>query len=191
MDLGRLVLRQACRKGAEWVKAGCEPFRIAVNLSARQFHDGAIVETVRANLEESGLPAHRLELEITESAVMVNVEEAIGIMQGLRDLGVSLAIDDFGTGYSSLSYLKRFPINTLKIDKSFVQDLHKGRDDAAIVDAIISLAGSLELDVVAEGIENGGQLAFLIQRGCKEGQGYLLGKPMSAAAFGRLCMASR
>ncbi len=187
MQLGELVLRKACIKGAQWARRGCEPFRIAVNLSARQFHADDIVEMVRDTLERSGLPPERLELEITESAVMVNVEEAIGIMRGLRELGVSLAIDDFGTGYSSLNYLKRFPINTLKIDKSFVLDLHRDGGDAAIVAAVISLASSLGLNVIAEGIENEAQLAFLIERKCREGQGYLLGKPMPEREFEALC----
>ncbi len=187
LPLGEWVLREACAQAVQWLQTDSCALKLAVNLSARQFLHPQLVPLVDEILRDTGLPAPNLELEITESMVMSNIAKAITAMEQLRALGISLAIDDFGTGYSSLSYLKRFPINTLKIDQSFVRDLARDQDDDAIVDAIISLARSLKLEVIAEGIETEQQLAFLCRRQCSAGQGYLLGRPMPAAQFEALC----
>lgn len=189
LALGEWVLREASREAAHWLQDQNVDLKLAVNLSARQFLHPDLVESVGAILRETGLPPRNLELEITESMVMANIEQAIVAMQQLRDLGISLAIDDFGTGYSSLSHLKRFPINTLKIDQSFVRDIARDAEDDAIVDAIISLARSLKMEVIAEGIETEQQLDFLRRRHCMSGQGFLLGRPAPSAEFAALCSA--
>ncbi len=183
MRLGQWVLAESCRQTQEWNRRFGIDLKVAVNLSARQFHNVNILAEIADALAEQGLDSSMLELEITESALMGNVEEAINLMHLIRDLGISIAIDDFGTGYSSLSYLKRFPINTLKIDQSFVRELTVGSEDAAIVRSIISLASSLSLDVVAEGLERPDQVDFMLAYGCNYGQGYYLGKPMPADEF--------
>ena len=161
---------------------GHGPLRLAVNLSARQFKQRNLLHAVAQALAETGLAAAHLELELTESMVMHDVEQATAIMANLKALGVQLSIDDFGTGYSSLAYLRRFPIDVLKIDKTFVSDITHD-DDAAIVRAIISLAHSLRLKVIAEGVETPQQLAFLRQHGCDQMQGYLFSRPLSVPAF--------
>ncbi len=183
MEIGEYVLRQACMQTAAWRQDSGQPLRVAVNLSARQFQAPRLMETIKLILDESGLPAEALELELTESMVVDDVEQAIATMRRLRDLGLSLAIDDFGTGYSSLSYLKRFPINTLKIDQSFVRDLSVDSDDASIVQAIIAMGRQLDLHVVAEGVETEEQLAFLRKHGCGEVQGYFMSRPLSSDTF--------
>jgi diguanylate cyclase (GGDEF)-like protein/PAS domain S-box-containing protein len=184
VEIGEWVLLTACREMKRWIDAGLKPMRIAVNVSARQLRRRDFCETVAGALAESGLPAELLELEITESSVMENPEEAVLILQRLGRMGISLAIDDFGTGYSSLAYLKLFPIDHLKIDRSFVADIEHDLNDRAIAFGTIALAHSLGLNVIAEGVETEDQLELLRTNGCDEVQGYLFSKPLnSAAAF--------
>ena len=184
VDIGEWVLHTACREMKHWQDKGLGLMRIAVNVSARQLQRRDFCNTVAGALAESGLPAECLELEITESSVMENPEESIQILQNIRRMGVTLAIDDFGTGYSSLAYLKRFPIDHLKIDRSFVTDIEIDLNDRAIAFGTIALAHSLGLNVIAEGVETEDQLELLRSNGCDEIQGYLLSKPLtSGAAF--------
>jgi len=183
IPMGNWVLAEACRQTKEWNQRFNTQLHIAVNLSARQFRIHNIADKILHTLNVQSLPAHLLELEITESILMDDVEEAIQVMAVLRDYGISIAIDDFGTGYSSLNYLKRFPISTLKIDKSFIHDLTGDSEDAAIVRSIISLAESLNLEVVAEGVETVEQLQFLSRQQCHTGQGYYIAKPMPPDKF--------
>ncbi|WP_372871133.1 EAL domain-containing protein [Shewanella sp.] len=179
-QLGHWVVNEACGHMAIWAAAGFDNLHVAVNLSARQLK-ADILSTIEVALAVAGLPARCLELELTESMIMKSPQESVAVLQRLKTLGVSLAVDDFGTGYSSLAYLKRFPLDTLKIDREFVRDISTDPDDAAITGAIIALAHSLELNVVAEGVENEAQLEHLRRHGCDEVQGFMLGKPMSAA----------
>jgi diguanylate cyclase (GGDEF)-like protein len=183
VKLDSWVLRKACQQGAQWHRELGRDWMVAVNVSARQFRRHDLVELVANVLAETGLPAHLLELEITESSLMHNVDDVIQRMDALVRLGVRLAIDDFGTGYSSLAYLKRFPVQKLKIDQSFVQGLVDDGSDAAIVKTVIALADVLGLNLLAEGVETHAQLATLQQLGCHHFQGYLFGKPMPAADF--------
>ncbi|MBF0213085.1 MAG: EAL domain-containing protein [Magnetococcales bacterium] len=183
LPIGKRVLLTASLFTAQLAKESPRPFKMAVNLSSREFQQTDLLEQIRDLLEQTQLSPDRLEIEITESMVMGNVEKAVGIMKRLRELGVSLAMDDFGTGYSSLGYLKRFPLNTLKIDQSFVRDLPDCHGDGAIVEAILSMARGLKLHVVAEGVETPEQRAYLHQRGCESIQGYLIGKPMPEKRF--------
>ena len=184
VEIGEWVLATACREMKRWIDAGLKPLRIAVNVSARQLRRRDFCETVANALTLSGLPAELLELEITESSVMENPQEAILILERLGRMGVTLAIDDFGTGYSSLAYLKLFPIDHLKIDRSFVADIETDLNDRAIAFGTIALAHSLGLKVIAEGVETEDQLELLRTNGCDEVQGFLLSKPLySAAAF--------
>ncbi|WP_404376746.1 EAL domain-containing protein [Vreelandella aquamarina] len=177
VPLGAWVMRRACRDTmALSERIGWVP-GIAINLSARQFRQPGLIDDVRDAIEESGIPPEKVELEITEGMVMDDVETAIETMRALRNLGVQLAIDDFGTGYSSLSYLKRFPVNTLKLDRAFIRDLPQGTEDAAITEAVIALAKALKLHVVAEGVETRDQLNFLSMRHCAYVQGFLLARP--------------
>jgi len=178
--IGEWVLRQACRQVRAWQRAGLPALRVAVNLSARQFQGRELLRTVAGALVDSGLAAQYLELELTESILMRDLEETIVTLRGLKALGVQIAIDDFGTGYSSLSYLKRLPLDRLKIDRSFIGDLGDNADDAVIIQAIISLGHSLGLTVIAEGVETVEQLAFLRDQGCDEIQGYWLSPPLPA-----------
>jgi diguanylate cyclase (GGDEF)-like protein len=178
--LGRWVLRAACEQARAWQAGGQEGVGVAVNLSARQFQQPDLIAQVRAALESSGLPAPLLELEITESGAMESAESAGRTLRELKSLGVRLSIDDFGTGYSSLSYLRGFPIDTLKIDRSFVRDVNADSDDAAIVATVIAMAHALKLRVVAEGVETREQLAFLAARGCDRIQGHLASPPVPA-----------
>jgi diguanylate cyclase (GGDEF)-like protein len=181
VPVGAWVLRTACRQNKAWQEAGLPPMRVSVNISSRQFRAESLVETIREALESSGLAAECLEIELTESLLVENADNAIGIMKRLKALGVAISIDDFGTGYSSLSYLKRFPIDCLKIDSSFVHDLHASAKDAAIVEAISALARSLGIGLVAEGVEEARQAEFLRARYCTELQGYLFSRPLPAA----------
>jgi len=181
VPLGRWVLQEACRQNRAWQELGIADLVVAVNISGVQFQQRDLVETVADALETSGLAARHLELEITESVVMQNAPEAIVMLEQLHRMGVGLSIDDFGTGYSSLNYLKRFPIDTLKIDQSFIRDISSDNDDAAIVRAIIALAHGMRLRVVAEGVETVGQLEFLRALGNDQYQGYLYSKPLPAA----------
>jgi len=184
VEIGEWVLANACCEMKRWIDAGLKPMRIAVNVSARQLRRRDFAETVANALTASGLPAELLELEITESSVMENPQEAILILERLGRMGVTLAIDDFGTGYSSLAYLKLFPIDHLKIDRSFVADIETDLNDRAIAFGTIALAHSLGLKVIAEGVETDDQLDLLRTNGCDEIQGFLLSKPLySAAAF--------
>jgi diguanylate cyclase (GGDEF)-like protein len=177
------VIRAACRQNKAWQDDGLLPIAVAVNLSGHQFCLQDLETIVSSSLEESGLAACHLEVELTESVLMENKEGAVEVLQALKNLGVSIAIDDFGTGYSSLAYLRNFPIDTLKIDKSFVQDVSADSDDASITQAIIALAHSLQLGVIAEGVETEEQLDFLKKFNCRTGQGFLFSRPVSAADF--------
>ncbi|MEJ2451603.1 MAG: EAL domain-containing protein [Gammaproteobacteria bacterium] len=176
--IGEWVLRQACLDFLQWQKAECAPDRIAINISARQFRSPTFVSRIEAILEETGMPARHLELELTESALITNSEDTREMLLQIKALGVHIALDDFGTGYSSLTHLKRFPIDVVKIDKSFVMDILTDPDDAAIIEAVIRMGQTLDLRIVAEGVENDAQLAFLRSHGCREMQGYYLGPPM-------------
>jgi EAL domain-containing protein (putative c-di-GMP-specific phosphodiesterase class I) len=173
------VLNTACRQNAAWSAAGLEPVCMAVNLSARQFATDSLVEDVAAALRESGMPAHLLELEITEGMVITNPERALRVLIRIKEMGVRLAIDDFGTGYSSLAQLKHFPIDTLKVDRSFIRDIPQDSEDKAITEAIIAMGKSLGLNVVAEGVETVEQLNFLRNRHCDEMQGYYFSRPIA------------
>ncbi len=183
VQIGAWVIREACREAVAWSALGHKHLSVAVNLSAIQFKRGDVEQTVRDSLADSGLEPARLELELTESILVQNVEGVLATVQRLKQLGVKMSIDDFGTGYSSLSYLKRFDIDTLKIDQSFVRDLATDADDEAIVRAIIQMAHSLSLAVIAEGVETDEILKKLIDFGCDEAQGYLFSKPLPSQAF--------
>jgi len=180
IPLGEWVLQTACRQGREWQEAGLGPLRIAVNISARQFIQQDLADVMTRILRETGFDPHLVELEITETAALRNAGLTIGVLRRLVEMGIRISIDDFGTGYSSLTYLKHFPIHTVKIDQSFVRDLATDQNDAIIATAIINMAHTLDLSVVAEGVETEEQLEFLKSKGCDEFQGYLLAKPMPA-----------
>lgn len=178
--IGAWILEAACVQAREWIDQGFAPVRMAVNLSARQFADDDLCLLVDRVLERSGLPAANLELEITEGTAMQAAERTIAIMHRLKSLGVKLALDDFGTGYSSLSYLKRFPLDVLKVDQSFVRNITTDPGDAAITRAVVMLARSFGMSVIAEGVETGDHLQFIAGLGCEEYQGYLFSKPVCA-----------
>lgn len=182
VPMGLRVMRCACTDGVAWAAAGHD-LRVSVNISARQFAEPDLLESVEALLEETGMPPERLLLELTESVVMADPVRAEGTLTALHALGVSLAVDDFGTGYSSLSYLKRFPFQMLKIDRSFVMDIPRDPDDMTIVEAVVGLAHSLKLQVTAEGVETPEQLAFLRELGCDNMQGFLASRPVPADVF--------
>jgi len=188
VPLGAWVLRTACRQMKIWHDAGHVWLRVAVNLSPRQFQDRDLVATVERILAETEFPAPLLDLEITESTAMQNVDLSLATMNRLKEMGIRISIDDFGTGYSSLSYLKRFPIDTVKIDQDFVRDLTS--DDAAIISAVISMARALNLRVIAEGVETEEQLAFLRREQCAEMQGFLYSEPLSPAEFEKVLRAA-
>ena len=185
VPIGRWVISEACAQNKAWQSAGLRELRVAVNISGVQFRQKDLLDTIAHALASSGLAPDGLEVEITESVVMQNPSEAIVTLEKLSQMGVRISIDDFGTGYSSLSYLKRFPIDKLKIDRSFIRDISSDMDDAAIVRATIGLAHNLRLRVVAEGVETEDQLQFLRSLGCDEYQGYLKSKPLPAAEFER------
>ena len=186
VPLSKWVLAEACRQTRAWQVAGLPPIRVSVNTSPIDFRQRDFVEGVEQVLAQTGLGPEWLELEITEGVLMQNVDATMTALARLKALGTRLAIDDFGTGYSSLSYLRRFPIDVLKIDQSFIRDLSDNHNDAALVSAIISLGKTLGLNVIAEGIETAGQLAFLKAHHCEEGQGYFFSKALPADAFARL-----
>jgi diguanylate cyclase (GGDEF)-like protein len=179
--IGEWVLRTAAGQAARWLAGGHSDFRIAVNLSVRQFVTGNLPELVRQVLCETGLPAGMLELEVTESLALESVSATVSTMHSCKALGVKLAMDDFGTGYSSLSYLKRYPLDCLKIDQAFVRNITQDAGDAAITRAIVAMAHSFGMSVIAEGVETMDQLEFLRTLGCEEFQGYLFSKPVTAA----------
>jgi EAL domain-containing protein (putative c-di-GMP-specific phosphodiesterase class I) len=184
--IGRWVLREACCQAQTWQRAGLPPVRVAINISAAELRAKDFVAGVRATLLETGLDPRYLELELTETFLMQDSKSTLGVLLALKAMGVQLALDDFGTGYSSLSYLRRFPIDTLKIDQSFVRDITTDAGDAGIVSAVISMGKSLNMRVVAEGVETQEQLAFLQEQRCPEGQGYHFSRPLVAREFTRL-----
>ena len=183
VPLGAWVLREACRQARRWKEAGLPPVSVAVNLSARQFRQGDLPELVADVLAETGLDPHLLDLELTESMVMDNPVKAGRAMLDLKKLGVSLSLDDFGTGYSSLNYLRRFPVDCLKIDRSFIRDVVDDPSGASVVTSVISIAHNLGMAAVAEGVENEDQLRFLASCGCDTYQGYFFSKPIPAEEF--------
>lgn len=183
VPIGQWLKEEVCKQSQQWRQRGISCVPISVNLSAIQFRNKSLVESMRLILEETQVPPELLELELTESIIMHGTDTVIGILHSLKDLGLKLSIDDFGTGYSSLSYLKRFPIDTLKIDQTFVRDISHDENDAAIVKAIISMAHSLKMKVIAEGVETEEQLAFLEANDCDEIQGYYFSHPLPSAAF--------
>lgn len=184
--LGEWVLGEACRQNRSWQQQGLTPVRVAVNLSGYQLQQKGLVGLVQEALDAADLDPEWLELEVTETVVMQNPDFAVSILRDLKNLGIHISIDDFGTGYSSLSHLKRFAINTLKIDKSFVDEVHRNTTDAAIATAIIAMGNSLDLTVIAEGVETESQLEFLRQHNCHEIQGYLFSQPVPVATAGQL-----
>jgi diguanylate cyclase (GGDEF)-like protein/PAS domain S-box-containing protein len=186
IPIGHWVLREACAQAKRWEDAGLKPVSVAVNISALEFRHKDFVAGVRVILNETGLKPSSLQLEITESVLMRNAESSIAILQQLKTMGVQLAVDDFGTGYSSLSYLHQFPIDVLKIDQSFVHDIGSTNGNGIIVSAVIAMGTSLKQRVVAEGVEEPAQLAFLKARHCEEGQGYIFSRPLGAEQFAAL-----
>jgi EAL domain-containing protein (putative c-di-GMP-specific phosphodiesterase class I) len=189
VQLGEWVMRTAVDQIAQWQNRFDRELHIAVNLSGRQFLHANLIRTIQEAMASAKLRGNSLEFEITESVAMHNAEDSIGIMRQLKGLGLKLALDDFGTGYSSLSYLKRFPIDKLKIDKSFVRDIPADANDLAIVSAIIMMAHALGLSVQAEGVETQAQADFLAECGCEYAQGYLFGRPLPADEFETLLAA--
>lgn len=191
LPIGDWALREACLQNARWIKEGLTPTRVAVNLSGYQLQQKDLVEKVARTLEETGLPPEYLELEVTETVIMQNPDFAVGLLRELKDLGIQLSIDDFGTGYSSLAHLKRFAVNTLKIDKSFIQNILMDKSDAAIATAIISMGRNLNLGVVAEGVETLGQRDFLRSHNCDQVQGFFYSQPLPADQIGDILRANQ
>jgi diguanylate cyclase (GGDEF)-like protein/PAS domain S-box-containing protein len=189
-SMGEWVLRATCRQGKKWIDAGLPRITLAVNISPRQFLHGDLGATVSRILEDTGFPATSLELELTESALMEREQDVVALLNRLRAIGVHLAIDDFGTGYSSLAYLKRFPLDVLKIDKGFIDDIPHRADDGAIAAAVVAMGHTLGFKVLAEGVENEDQLAFLRSLGCDMYQGYLASRPVPAEEFEKLLQES-
>ncbi len=186
IPMGRWVLRTACKQSADWLRAGLPPVRTSVNLSMRQLQDEGLIGDIRSALKDAGLPADRLELELTESMIMHNTERAVRVLTDIKALGVKLAIDDFGTGYSSLAQLKRFPIDTLKVDRSFIREIQRDGEDRAITEAIIAMGKTLSLTIVAEGVETLEQKTFLRECACDEMQGYYFSTPVPPEEFALL-----
>jgi diguanylate cyclase (GGDEF)-like protein len=191
VPIGEWVLKTACAQNQAWQEAGLPALNVAVNLSARQFQQKDLISTIEQIIKTTGMDPRYLDLEITESYAMQNADFTIAVLRELKKRGVRISIDDFGTGYSSLSYLKQFPIDTLKIDRSFVQDLASDANDAAIAAAIIALAHSLKLDVIAEGVETDKELQLLRRQNCDKMQGYLFSKPVPANLFEALLKAQK
>jgi len=190
VPIGRWVLEAACRQVRAWLDAGLAAVPVAVNVSALEFRDPGFVDGLTRTLKESGLAAGYLELELTESILMHDAESSVALLEAVKAMGVKLAVDDFGTGCSSLSYLSRFPIDTLKIDQSFVAGISTDSDQASIVSAVIGMGRNLRQRVIAEGVETAAQLAFLRTQRCDEGQGFLFGRPVSPENFARLLAAA-
>ncbi len=185
LTLGDWVISEACRQMREWQDQHAPFGPLSVNLAGAQLHQPGIVQRIDQQLRSAGIPAERLQLEITETFIMSQAEEALAVLHALKDLGLQLAIDDFGTGYSSLSYLKRLPLDIIKIDKSFVRGLPHEQEDAAIARAIIALGHSMQLTIIAEGVETADQEAFLRAEGCEQIQGYIVSRPLPADVFAR------
>jgi EAL domain-containing protein (putative c-di-GMP-specific phosphodiesterase class I) len=183
VPLGEWVLREAFRQMNEWTNLGLAPLRMSINISAVQFRRGGLPRFLAEQLAAYDIDPRYVELELTESVLMQGVDKVLQTLQEIKDLGVTLAIDDFGTGYSSLSYLRRFPIDRLKIDQSFVRDIERTPANESIARAIVALSNSLSLEVIAEGIEQSAERAVLEHMRCTEGQGYLFAKPLSAEDF--------
>jgi len=183
LPFGEWVLKTACAQARQWQDLGLPPLPVAVNVSAVQFRNERFLEVVRKVLDETGLAPQYLELELTESLLLSNADVTLAVLRELGKMGLRLSIDDFGTGYSSLSYLRNFPVYKLKIDRSFMQDIKAGTDNAAITAAIINLARSLNLKVLAEGVESEEQMFFLRAHYCDEAQGYYFSQPLTAADF--------
>jgi EAL domain-containing protein (putative c-di-GMP-specific phosphodiesterase class I) len=181
--IGKWVIETACAQNMTWQRRGLPAMRIAVNLSPRQFADPNLLQDIRVALEKSGMAPQLLELEITESMVVQNLERTMRVLEAIKSLGITLSIDDFGTGYSSMSLVKKLPIDALKIDRSFVREITRDIGDKAIADAIIALGRALDLTVVAEGVETLEQEAFLRAHNCDEIQGYLVSRPVPADEF--------
>jgi diguanylate cyclase len=186
VPMGKWVLQEACRQAKAWQDAGLKGIRMAVNVSAVELRAKDFVQGVRAILQETGCDPSCIELELTETFLLQGPDSTVLVLETLKTLGVHFALDDFGTGYSSLSYMRRFPIDTLKIDQSFMRDVVSDSDNASIVQAVISMGKSLHLRVVAEGVETGAQLHFLQEHACPEGQGYFLARPAAAKQVTRL-----
>jgi EAL domain-containing protein (putative c-di-GMP-specific phosphodiesterase class I) len=186
IPIGRWVIRTACAQNVAWQREGLPPVCMAVNLSPRQLLDEFLIEDVKKALDDSGMAPHLLELEITESMVMHNPARMIAVLVKIKDLGVRLAIDDFGTGYSSLAQIKHFPIDTLKVDRSFIRNIPLDAEDKAITEAIIAMGKTLSLTVVAEGVETVEQMDFLKDHSCDEMQGYYFSKPIVPEQFAEL-----
>ena len=189
LSIGAWVLREACRQAQSWIDAGIPPTKVAVNVSAMEFRDDDFLHNLFSVLEETGLDSHWLELEVTESVLMKKAESAAFILRQVQARGIQVALDDFGTGYSSLSYLRKFPVDSLKIDQSFIRQISTPGEDTAIVTAVIAMARSLKLRVVAEGVESFEELTFLRAQHCDEAQGYYFSPPVSAQQFTRLLKA--
>jgi diguanylate cyclase (GGDEF)-like protein len=186
LPIGQWVLREACRQVQDWIAAGLHATPVAVNVSSLEFRSEGFLDSLRAILKDTRLDPRYLELELTESVLMQHAKSSVSVLSTLKSIGVRLAVDDFGTGYSSLSYLKRFPIDSLKIDQSFVHDITTDTDDATIVSAVISMARSLRQCVIAEGVETEEQVTFLQAHSCDEAQGYYFSKPVVAHQFAKL-----
>jgi EAL domain-containing protein (putative c-di-GMP-specific phosphodiesterase class I) len=186
LPIGQWVLREACRQAQDWIDSGLHATPVAVNVSSSEFRSEGFLDSLRAILRDTRLDPRYLELELTESVLMQHAESSSSVLSAIKSIGVRLAVDDFGTGYSSLSYLKKFPIDSLKIDQSFVRDIDTDTDDATIVSAVITMAKSLRQCVIAEGVETEEQVAFLQAHGCDEAQGYCFSKPVVPHEFAQL-----
>jgi EAL domain-containing protein (putative c-di-GMP-specific phosphodiesterase class I) len=188
---GEWVLHTACAQTRAWQESGHPHLRVAVNISARQFRDQHLLDLIRTVLHETRLPPRTLMLEVTESTAMLNLDMTANLLGQLKAIGVQIALDDFGTGYSALAYLKRFPVDVLKIDRSFIAEISQAEEDAALASAIIALAETLKLRVVAEGVETEAQANFLITHGCRQLQGFLISPAVSAQEMATLLSPAR
>jgi EAL domain-containing protein (putative c-di-GMP-specific phosphodiesterase class I) len=189
VPIGKWVLQTACLQNVAWARAGLPRLRIAVNLSARQFSDERLLQDITSILDSTGMQASLLEIEIHESLLIHDIEKTLRILTELKAMGVKIAIDDFGTGYSSLSTLQQFPLDTIKIDRSFIRDLAARGDDGSLTAAIIAMGKTLSLTVVAQGVETKEQAEFLREHACDEFQGFYFNRPLSARQFTELLQA--